>query len=169
LAPESYEESLQEFLISALYARVGEPGTLRGEGKSAHFEIKKSLGGGTCAAEGSLEYELPLGRKLSHKNDILILLPGKRYVALELKWASNVTDQFKARAFDMLHLKKAFGDRLCGVLVYLRTGQGGVSVEQAKAISYPFDVFFGLEHQDPQNPTIWVPVLDCIEAKINQR
>lgn len=66
----------------------------------------------------------------------------------------------------MLHLKQAFGEKLCGILVYLRPGQGGLSADQAQAISYPFDVFFGLENQDPQNPTIWVPVLDRVEAEI---
>ena len=166
MAPESYEESLQGFLVAALFARVGEPGTMTGAGKTARFEIKKSLGGGMCQAEGTLDYMLPSGRSLSHKNDILISLPHKKYVAVELKWVSNVTDQFKARAYDMLHLKQALGEQLRGIMVYLRTGQGGLSTDQAQAISYPFDVFFGIENQDPQNPAVWVPILDHIEAEV---
>ena len=169
MAAEKYEESLRELLVSVLYARVGEEGTMMGEGKTARFEIKKSLGGGTCKAEGSLDYVLPSGRTLSHKNDILISLPGKRYLAIELKWVSNVTDQFKARAYDMLHLKQAMGNKLCSIMVYLKTGGGGLSTDLAKEISYPFDVFFALEHREPQNPAIWVPLLDRIEAEIAER
>ncbi|MBZ5545048.1 MAG: hypothetical protein LAO07_15435 [Acidobacteriia bacterium] len=169
MAPDGYEESLQEFLVTALYARIGEPGTLTGEGKTARFELKKSLGGGSCEAEGALDYVLPSGRSLSHKNDILISLPRKKYVAVELKWVSSRTSAFKARAYDMLHLKQAFGQKLRGIMVYLRTGQGGLSADQAQAISYPFDVFFGIENQDPQNPAVWVPILDRIEGEIQAR
>lgn len=167
MPPESYEESLQEFLISVLYARVGEPGSLRGEGKSAQFEIKKSLGGGTCAVEVELEYTLPTEHKLTYKPDILAALPRARRIAIALEWAADNADPLKARAFDMLHLKQSLGGKLCAILVYLRMGTGGLSADQARQICYPFDHFFGLEHQDPQNPTIWTPVLDRIEAEIS--
>jgi hypothetical protein len=166
LSPESYEESLQEFLVSALYARVGEPGTMTGEGKTARFEIKRNFGGGTCAASSPLDYALPSGRKLSHLSDILITLPGGKHLAIELQWASDQTDQLKGRAYDMLHLKQALGENLIALLVYLRAGLGGLSAEQAREICYPFDQFIALEHQDPQNPAIWVPILDRIEAEI---
>ena len=166
MPPESYEESLQDFLVSVLYARVGKPGTLKGQGKTARFEIKEGLGGGTCTAEGSLEYVLPSGLRISHKSDVLFSLPGERFLAIELKWVSNVSDQFKARAYDMLHLKQTLGPRLCGMMIYLRTGSGGLSADRASNFCYPFDRFIALEHQDPQNPAIWVPVLDRIEAEI---
>lgn len=169
MATERYEESLLEFLISALFARVGEPGTLTGQGKPARFEIKKSLGGGTCAASSSLEYALPSGRKLSHVSDILITLPGGKILGVELQWATDLSDQLKARAFDILHLKQAPGKSLTAFLIYLRAGLGGLSAEQAREVCYPFDQFIALEHQDPQNPSIWVPVLDRIEAEITAR
>lgn len=166
MALESYEDSLRNFLVSVLYARVGEPGTMTGESKTARFKIKESLGGGTCTAEGSLEYVLPSGQRISHKNDILFSLPGESYLAIELKWVSSVSDQFKARAYDMLHMKQALGSRLCGMMIYLRTGSGGLSADRARDFCYPFDQFIALEHQDPQNPTIWLPILDRIEAEI---
>lgn len=169
MALERYQESLLEFLISALFARVGELGTLTGEGKPARFEIKKSLGGGSCAASSSLEYALPSGHKHSHVSDILISSPNGRTVAVELQWAADLSDQLKARAYDALHLKQALGKRLTAFLIYLRAGQGGLSAEQAREICYPFDQFIALEHQDPQNPAIWVPVLDRIEAEIKSR
>jgi hypothetical protein len=169
LSPQSYEETLQGFLVSALYARVGEPGTMTGEGKNARFQIRKALGGGLCEAEGRLEYALPSGAHIRHKTDILFSLSDERYVAVELKWVSNVSDQFKARAYDMLHLKKTLGPRLRGMMVYLHTGSSGLSADRAREFCYPFDEFIALEHQDPQNPIIWAPVLDRIEAEITPR
>ena len=169
LAPERHQESLLEFLISALFARLGEPGTLSGQGKPARFEIKKSLGGGTCEASCSLEYTLPSGRKLSHVSDILIASPNGKTVAVELLWATDLSDQLKARAYDALHLKQALGKSLTTFLIYLRAGLGGLGAEQAREICYPFDQFIALEHQDPQNPAIWVPVLDRIEAEVQKR
>ena len=166
LSPESYEESLQEFLVSVLYARVGEPGTMTGEGKTARFEIKRNFGGGTCAASSPLDYALPSGRKMSHPCDILITLSGGKYVAIELQWATDLADQLKVRAYDMLHLKQALGKQLSAIMIYLRAGTGGVSAEQVREICYPFDQFNALEHQDPQNPAIWIPILDQIEAQI---
>jgi hypothetical protein len=169
LSLESYEESLQEFLVSALYARVGEPGTITGEGKTARFEIKRNIGGGTCAASSPLDYALPSGRKLSHLSDVLITLPGGRYLAIELQWASDLTDQLKARAYDMLHLKQVLAKKLSAIMIYLRAATGGLSAEQAREICYPFEQFIALEHQDPQNPAIWIPILDRIEAEIRAR
>ena len=169
MPPESYEESLQEFLISVLFARVGEPGTMRGEGKKARFEIKKQLGGGTCAASSTMDYTLPSGRKLSRLADILITTPGGKHLVIELQWATDLADQLKIRAYDMLHLKQALGSKLSAILVYLRAGTGGLSAEQAREICYPFDQFVALEHQDPQNPAIWIPILDRIEAEIRTR
>jgi hypothetical protein len=167
LTPENYEASLQEFLVAALYARVGEQGTMTGEGKTARFEIKKSLGGGTCAAEATLPYALPSGREITHKADILVALPRGKRLAIEMAWASNDLDKFKARAYDMLQLQKLLGEKLWAMIIYLRPGTGGVSAEQAREICYPFDQFFACEHQDPQNPAIWVPILDRIEVEIS--
>jgi hypothetical protein len=166
LPPASYEESLQEFLVSVLFARVGEPGTITGEGKSARFQIRNNMGGGICAASSQLDYALPSGHKLSHLADILISLPRGKHFALEIQWATDLSDQLKAKAYDMLHLKRALGDKLEAIMVYLRAGTGGLSAEQAREICYPFDQFIAVEHQDPQNPAIWIPILDRIEAEI---
>jgi len=166
LGSESYEESLEEFLIAALYARVGESGTLRGEGKTATFEIHKSLGGGSCAAQASLTCTLPQGRTLTHTADILVTLPRGKRLAIELKWAASEFEPIKARAFDMLLLKQSLGEKLWGMMIYLRPAGGGITGEQAREICFPFDQFFAIEHQDPQNPAAWAPILDRIEEKI---
>jgi hypothetical protein len=166
LADKSYEESLQEFLVSMLYARVGEPGSLHGEGKNARFEIKRSLGGGTCAAGAAFDYALPSGRKVTHIADILVTLPHGRRLTIDLKWASEEFDFFKARAYDMLLIKQSLGRQLWAMMVYLRPLASGVSAERVQEICFPFDLFFACEHQDPQNPAIWVPIVDRIEAEI---
>ncbi len=166
MAAESYEESLQEFLVSVLYARVGEPGTLRGEGKMARFEIKKVLGGGECAADGHLAIARAPGRNLDQTSDILITLPRGKRLAIILKWASNDSDPLKAVSYDMMLSKQSLREQLWGMLIYLRPGTGGVSARQAQEICVPFDRFFAIEHQDPQNPAAWVPILDRFETEI---
>ncbi|MBI4164226.1 MAG: hypothetical protein HY508_00655 [Acidobacteria bacterium] len=166
MAPERYEESLQEFLIAALFARVGEPGTLRGEGKTASFAIHRSLGGGSCAAQVLLTCTLPQGRTLTHTADMLVTLLRGKLLAIDLKWAASEIEPIKARAFDMLLLKQSLGEKLWGMMIYLRPAGGGITGEQAREICFPFDQFFAIEHQDPQNPAAWVPILDRIEAEI---
>ena len=54
-------------------------------------------------------------------------------------------------------------------LARLRPAGGGITGEQAREICFPFDQFFAIEHQDPQNPAAWVPILDRIEAEIESK
>jgi hypothetical protein len=100
MAREESEGLVRDILIKVLAERLGEPGTIRGEGTSASFTLKAPLGG-TCRAEGALDYTLPDGLTVSHKSDIQIELGSRRYFALELKHLSAVPDQFKARSYDM--------------------------------------------------------------------
>jgi hypothetical protein len=164
-----YEESLREFLISALYARVGEPGTLRKEGKSASFQIKKALGGGQCAAETPITFTHPKRQSLTHTADLLVTLPQGKRLAIDLKWAWSEPDPIKARAYDMLLLKQGLDSQVWGMMIYLRPAEGGVKSQQARAICFPYDQFFAIEHQDPQNPAAWVPILDQVEQMIGQK
>jgi hypothetical protein len=169
LPPSSYEETLQAFLISALYARVGEPGTLRGQGRTAQFDLKKSLGGGDCKAKAPFTLNLPKEGTLEHTADILVQDRQGRRLAVELEWAASEPDSIKACAYDMLLLKQGMGEKLWGMMIYLRPAAGGVSADQAREICFPYDQFFAIEHQDPQNPAAWVPILDRIEAEIASR
>ena len=166
MTPHSYEESLQEFLVAALYARVGEPGTLRGEGRTAQFDLKKSLGGGDCKAKAPLSLNLPKGGTLEHRFDILVQNQRGRCLAVDLKWAASDPDPIKAWAYDISLLKHGMGEQLWGMMIYLRPAGGGVTAEQARELCFPYDHFFAIEHQDPQNPAAWVPILDRIEAEI---
>ena len=164
---EETENLVRDILIRILAERIGDPGTTCGEGKSASFTLKASIGVGTCRAEGILEYTLPDGLSLSHRSDIQIELAGGKYLALELKHLSAVTDQFKTRSYDMLHLKRMLGDKVCGIMIYLHVPGGGIGIERARAICYPFDHFWGIEVRDPTDIKAWVPaIVERIEAQL---
>ena len=166
LAPTNYEETLREFLVSALYARVGEPGSLSGEGRAQQFDVKKSLGGGDCSTKATLTLNLPKGGTLEHAADVLFQNGQGRRLAIDLKWAASEPDPIKACAYDMLVLKQGMGSQLWVMMIYLRPGGGGVTAEEARELCFPYDHFFAIEHQDPQNPAAWVPILDRIESEI---
>jgi hypothetical protein len=119
MAREETEDLLRDLGVKILYERVGEPGSLTGERNHACFRLKQSVGGGTCCAGGSLDYTLPSGAALSHKTDILVSLASGKHVAVELVCLSSVTDHFKARSYDMLHLKQSHGDNLTGIMMYM--------------------------------------------------
>lgn len=147
MSPDRTEDDVRDLLMKVLYGCVGVEGSWRGEGRFASFDITGRLGSARCRAEGALGYKLPGGDTLSHKADILITATGgsvgeagTRYVALEVKHLSAVTDAFKGRAYDMLHLKQTFGTQLLGILVYVRA-LNGLSFTQAEKICYPYDRF----------------------------
>ena len=169
------EGVIRDFLFQILCDRIGKMGTMRGEAKVASFKVKGSFGGGICSVEGALDYTLPTGSKHSHKNDILIETASGKYIVLEVKFLSSVPDQFKARSFDILNLKRTFGKQLVGIMVYLHVPRAGISAEQAHAICYPFDHFFGLEARDsqhlldlvnPGNLEKWEALLKAVEAEL---
>lgn len=167
MARQETESLVRDILVKALSSRIGEPGTLRGEGKSARFDIKASLGGGSCEAEGTLDYTLPSGPTLLHKSDILLTLASGRHLAIELKCLSAVTDQFKARSYDMLHLKRTQGDEIRGIMVYVHVPGNGIGIEMARAICYPYDEFLGIETRDLADLNTWLlPVLEKLESVI---
>lgn len=145
------ESDLRDLLMKALFHRLGVPGSWVGEGSSTSFAIKHAGCSGRCAVEGTVSYELPDGTRLDHKSDIQIEYdssggssPQRRYVAIEVKHASAVTDQFKARSFDMIHMKQTLGSQLHGIIVFGRIGSG-IQLRRAQAICYPFDEFIGVD------------------------
>lgn len=112
------ERLLRDLIMRALAERVADQGTQ----SSQRLTIKASFGGGTCVVEGALEYSLPDGRKLSHKTDILLTVAQGRRIAVELKFLSTVSDQFKARAYDMRHIKQTHGGVAVGARLSLPHG-----------------------------------------------
>ncbi|HXH20630.1 MAG TPA: hypothetical protein VNN10_01280 [Dehalococcoidia bacterium] len=155
--------------MTLLFRQIGEPDSMRGEGASATFNIKNDLGGGVCAAEGSLEYTLPDGTRCSHKSDILLSCPRGKHVAIEIKFLSAVTDQFKTRSYDMLQLKKAHGENLVGIMVYLHAAGIGIGIERARSICYPYDHFFGFDFDSGAlEANRWTEVVNAVEEAVAQ-
>jgi len=164
---ENTEHVIRDHLMGMLFKRIGEPETMGGVGASARFSIKSDLGGGVCAAEGPLEYTLPDGTKCGHKNDILVSSPGGKHIGIEIKFLSAVTDQFKTRSYDMLHLKMAHAENLTGIMVYLHAGTG-IGIKRARSICYPYDLFFGLEFDSGAGLRAerWTEVVKAVEAAV---
>ena len=161
---------VRDFLLEALFARIGKPGSFRSEGKSTRFELNEAIGEGNCSAEAPLEYTLPNGRRLTHKSDLLFSLARESYISVELKCLSAVTDQFKARTYDMLHMKQTYGEKLRGIMVYVHVPGNGISLQQARAISYSFDHFVPVETRDLADVGSWLPpILSVLEERLKDK
>ena len=88
---------------------------------------------------------------LAVKMDILLRSSAGRIIGIECKFLSSVTDQFKSRAYDMIHLKKEYGDKLFGIMLYVHVrGFGGLGLARAAAYCHPYDRFFGYEVSTPE-------------------
>lgn len=105
--------------------------------------LRTALPGLQFAPEGVVDYQLPSGRLVSHKSDILVSASGStKLVSIEVKYKSAVTDQFKARAYDARHMKREHGGSILTVLLFAKAGTG-ISVDRARDFSYEFDRFYG--------------------------
>ena len=145
---EPSEGPLRNFLMNQLYRRIGEPGTLSGSGDSMRFQLRA---GGMCEAEASLAYELPDRTVVEYDSDILFSFNTGKRVAVELKFLSSVSDQFKARSFNVVHVKKTHGSNVHCVLAYVHLSGTGLSTQTAKSYCYPFDEFIGIDLKKPDD------------------
>jgi hypothetical protein len=160
------EGNLRDHLLKILYTNLV-PGQSMLEDETTHFEFACQVGKGECTREGSLSYYLPSGLSLSHKSDILISLPTNIYLSMELKFRSAVTDQFKTRSYDMMHLKRSLGTKVRGIMIYVHVPGHGISIDRAKAICYPFDHFVGLRAIDLPTAGFWEPVISVVRNILN--
>lgn len=159
------ESKVRDFLLQILYYNLGEKETWRTTGTARGFEVNSKYGDFECISEGSLRYTLPPGNTISHKSDILIKDKKEgHHVSIEIKHRSAVTDQFKCRSYDMLHLKQSL-PKIYGIMVYVKSGIG-ISPRHAKSICYPFDHFFSIPESEIYNPEKWKPLLSSIEEQL---
>lgn len=162
---EMTEDKVRDLLMQVLYDLIGEEGSWEGYGKGASFKLRGERGLYKCYAEKSLPYTLPSGYEMSHASDILIIDEArKKFVSIEIKHLSAVTDQFKCRSYDMSHMKSTYGDNLLGILVYVKEEAKGISPEHAKSICYPFDRFFAVPSEFRHFRTTWARLISAIEA-----
>ena len=105
--------------------------------------LDSKLPGIQLEPEGSIQYCLPSGRTMSHASDILAArTDSAKRVSIEIKYKSAVTDQFKARVYDAVHMKQAHGDTILTVLLFAKSDTG-ISIDRARDICYEFDRFYG--------------------------
>jgi hypothetical protein len=100
--------------------------------------------------DGKLKYLLPNGYGMSHKCDIL-LSRENRNINIEVKFKSAVTDQFKARAFDAMYLKNTLKNNVYNIMVFVKSKNKGIGIENAKNICFIYEKFFGINENDFMN------------------
>lgn len=164
------ENDIRDDLMRCLFQQFGAPGSWSGAGPSAEFQVETASGvKARVRAEEKLQYSLPSDQVLSHGSDVLWTIDESserpRYISIEIKHASAVTDQFKCRSYDMLHLKKQFGDDLYGIMLFARVGQG-ISLQRAKAICYSFDAFIGVDTLKTQQAEWWREVVEVVGGRL---
>jgi hypothetical protein len=79
---------------------------------------------------------------------------------VEIKFRSAVTDAFKARAYDQIHLKRAY-PHLLGVLAYAKPQHSGISFDQARQVCNAFDFFVFVREEDVYVGSVWNPLVEC--------
>ncbi len=151
------EQDVVIFIARVLYEKLGEKGTwsvMTREG--IKFAFTGNTGTCFCLANIGIEYQLPDGSTLTHRPDILADIGGLR-VGVEVKFRSSVTDQFKARSYDMIHIKRS-NPGFYGVVVYVK-GQPGIGPDHAKSICYAHDFFFTLPEASAKRIESWDPLI----------
>jgi hypothetical protein len=158
---------VRDLCFVELFKQLGKPGTLIESGNKRKFDLREPCGTGTCCIEGALSYVVPSGDKVSHTSDILVTC-FSHFCAIECKFLSAVSDQFKCRAYDMLQLKRSLGEQVIGIMVYVHVPGCGISLGAAKAYCYPFDHFVGLTLKEPQalESISFKPIVDIVQSSI---
>jgi len=162
------ESRVRDFLMQLLYYNLGEKDSWTKQKGIAAFTLDKKYRNLECISEGSLQYKLPSGYTMSHKSDILIHdKTGNHHISIEIKHRSAVTDQFKCRTYDILHLKQTH-PKLHGIIIYVKRATG-ISPTHAKSICYPFDYFISVAEQEIYNPQKWENLLSNVKEKLEQK
>ena len=120
--------------------------------------------------EAELKYYVSPDRELSHKCDRVLSIWEQKlhYVPIlnvEIKFRSSVTDAFKARSYDQIHLKRAY-PHLLGVLAYAKPQHSGISFDQARRVCNAFDFFVFVREEDLYGGSVWNPLIECIYKRM---
>jgi len=114
---EYSEIIITEKIMKYFYSIADNSEAFSGSGKNIKFNFFISGIKYTCQTEKALEYRLPNNYMVLHNADIIIirnennadqyvLNPSHKFVSIEIKHKSDVTDAFKSRSYDMMHLRK---------------------------------------------------------------
>lgn len=147
---EKSEDKIVRKIMTLFHELAEDRESMHDLGNRMWFDFKVSGKKHRCQTEGEVVYDIPKGNTLTHRSDITItnsdkltepyvLNPRLKFVSIEVKHKSSVTDQFKSRSYDMLHMRTTYPNCL-GVMIYVR--EKNITVDQAKKICYPFHHFF---------------------------
>ena len=120
--------------------------------------------------EAQLKYYVSAEQELSHKCDLVLSIWGQKLLYMpilnvEIKFRSAVTDAFKARSYDQIHLKRAY-PHLLGVLAYAKPQHSGISFDQARQVCNAFDFFVFVEEEDLYGGSVWNPLVECFYKRM---
>ncbi len=150
------ERSIVGFLATILYERLGEMGTWEpmswGGVKFAFSGLKGTC---YCSADIPVGYKLPDGSTMTHRPDIMADIRGRR-MGIEVKFRC-VTDSFKARSYDMIHIKRS-NPSFYGIMVYIKS-ETGISPSHAKSLYYAHDLFFSIPETSAERSDSWDPLI----------
>jgi hypothetical protein len=125
------------------------------------FVLEKEIG---------LPYSVGTDGSLSHKSDLLLSVMNKNMhfapvMNVEIKFRSCVSDAFKARAYDQIHLKRSY-PLMTGLLIFIKPRRGGISAKQARMIGYPFDLFFTAKEEELADREVWGKLCVIFEERM---
>ncbi|MBM3157908.1 MAG: hypothetical protein FJ004_11585 [Chloroflexi bacterium] len=164
------EEDVRDKVMRILFDNFGERNTWEGEGKFTRFKLRSEFGASECKAEHAINYKLPNGSTLSHESDIFIGEESLgKCVSLEIKHESAVTDQFKARCYDIIHMRNTYGKSLLTIMLFVKVPSKGISIENAREICYAFDHLFGIPLTSLDNQKEWSKLTSIIGGFLRLR
>lgn len=147
---EKSEDKIVRKIMMLFHDFAQEKGPIKNREGPLWFDLSASGRKYRCQMEGEVIYDIPNGNTLTHRSDIMIvsaermtepyiLNPSNKFVSIEVKHKSSVTDQFKSRSYDMFHMRSTY-PKCLGVMMYVR--EKNITADQAKKICYPFHHFF---------------------------
>jgi hypothetical protein len=134
-----------------LFLEIGKIGSQLDAQDKQSFTIQFENIVGMVRTRENILVKLPGGQAIGHRADLVVELETPaRTLFVDIVEAAHSADQLKAHAFDALHLRKD-GKQRYAVLVFLRTPNGTLQ-EQAEAIAYGYDFFFGVDAIHAKDP-----------------
>ncbi|MBI2077007.1 MAG: hypothetical protein HYT80_01365 [Euryarchaeota archaeon] len=158
-------------IFDMLFLEMGKIGSRLESQQSENFVINLEPHTGMVATRKNVMLKLPNGTAVSHMTDILIEAENpSRSLYIDIVESYAPPEDVKSHAFDAMHLRKD-GKQRYGILVFLR-GSHGMLQEQAEAVAYPYDFFFGQDSAHVKDPNkfyaLKAQVLAWLGGKVKQ-
>jgi hypothetical protein len=169
------EDALRDWIFSRLHEYFSAKTEISANPSDHQIELVLFERGFVLQKEASLAYAVAGNNPentatLSHKCDLLLSVFNNKMqlcpvLNVEVKYRSCVSDAFKARAYDQIHMKQTY-QHLRGLLVFIRPQAGGISTNRARLISYPFDLFWIAAERDLLKHEVWDALFETFENRM---